>query len=135
MTYVTPSGEQYVVVTAGGHRELRDKAGDYIVAFALRGVARGKPPAAPLASARYDGHVILDRSRLPLRVDLAVNGSAATMTFDASNPHVEGNGKEYLDGLFGPPSQARHVRRLQVKTRTRATRSRGAATARVRVEG
>jgi outer membrane protein assembly factor BamB len=93
MTYVTPSGEQYVVVAAGGHRELRDKAGDYIVAFALRGLAREKPRAPPLTSARYDGHIILDRSRLPLRMDLTVSGSSAAMTFETSNPHIEGNGK------------------------------------------
>jgi quinoprotein glucose dehydrogenase len=35
MTYRTRSGKQFVVIAAGGHSALRNKMGDYVVAFAL----------------------------------------------------------------------------------------------------
>jgi len=36
MTYRTPSGQQFVVIDAGGHSALRSKMGDYVVGFTLR---------------------------------------------------------------------------------------------------
>ena len=35
MTYVGGDGQQYVVIAAGGHRELATKQGDYVVAYRL----------------------------------------------------------------------------------------------------
>ena len=90
MTYVTPSGTQFVVVAAGGHKELRDKVGDYIVAFALKDRAHVAPPNPSVATGHYEGHIILDRTRLPMRADLSVAGDSAMMTFETSDPRVEG---------------------------------------------
>jgi quinoprotein glucose dehydrogenase len=98
MTYVTPSGEQLVVVAAGGHRELRDKVGDFIVAFALRDRARVLAAPAALATAHYQGHIVLDRTRLPVELDLTVTGSDASVTFATTNPHIEGRGTGHVSG-------------------------------------
>ena len=35
MTYLSPTGRQYVVIAAGGHRALGGETGDYVVAYAL----------------------------------------------------------------------------------------------------
>ena len=92
MTYVTPSGRQFVVVAAGGHRELRDKAGDYIVAFALPGRAA---PAAPsprsIEPGQYRGHITLDRTRLPFDAQIAIDGVNARLDFQTSSPTVVGH--------------------------------------------
>jgi hypothetical protein len=98
MTYVTPSGEQFLVVAAGGHRELRDRAGDYIVAFALRGHRPVQSPPSIVSAGRYRGHILLDRTRLPMQLDLTLNGSAATATFVTENLHVEGHGTGRVTG-------------------------------------
>jgi quinoprotein glucose dehydrogenase len=92
MTYVTPSGEQFVVVAAGGHRELHDQVGDYIVAFALRDRARPQPASPPVSSGRYEGHIVLDRTRLRFALNLEIGGNAAKATFVTENPRVEGHG-------------------------------------------
>jgi hypothetical protein len=95
MTYVTPSGTQFLVVAAGGHRELHekmgDKLGDYIVAFALKGRAQPAPPDPPLSSAHYEGHIILDRTRLPMQLDLTITNDSAGATFQTSNLRIEGH--------------------------------------------
>jgi quinoprotein glucose dehydrogenase len=85
MTYTTPSGEQFVVVTAGGHRELRDKAGDYIVAFALKQHAPSAHAPASVAAGHYRGHVVLDRTRLPIEAALTLQRDSATLTFKTAN--------------------------------------------------
>jgi quinoprotein glucose dehydrogenase len=91
MTFATRYGEQFVVVAAGGHRELRDRTGDYIVAFALRDHPHPTATVAAPSSGPYHGHIILDRSRLPLQLDLTVSGATANATFETANPHVEGH--------------------------------------------
>ncbi len=96
MTYVTPSGEQFVVVSAGGHRELRDKAGDYIVAFALRRHAPKPAPLVPVAAGDYRGHIILDKTRLPVELNVQLDGRAATVRFVTTNPQIEGSGTGYV---------------------------------------
>ena len=35
MTYITAAGRQFVVVAAGGHKDLGTVPGDYVVALAL----------------------------------------------------------------------------------------------------
>ena len=98
MTYIDEAGDQYVVVAAGGHREFRDKPGDYIVAFALR--SRVKPIVSdhPVASGHYRGHIMFDRTRLPVSFDLIVSGTAANVNFETSNPRVVGEGSGRVNG-------------------------------------
>jgi quinoprotein glucose dehydrogenase len=99
MTFVSASGRQFVVVAAGGHRELHaragdfDKAGDYIVAFALPS-ARERPfhPAA-IAAGHYEGHIVLDRTRLKLKADLQLTGSSASVSLETADLRVVGTGK------------------------------------------
>jgi quinoprotein glucose dehydrogenase len=105
MTYVTASGRQFVVVAAGGHRELHaragdfDKAGDYIVAFALpaQPAREIKPPAA-IAAGHYEGHIVLDRTRLGLAWDLGVSGNSANVTLETAGIRVTGRGRGRVDG-------------------------------------
>jgi quinoprotein glucose dehydrogenase len=35
MSYVSPSGRQFVVIAAGGHTAMQTKKGDYVLAYAL----------------------------------------------------------------------------------------------------
>jgi quinoprotein glucose dehydrogenase len=93
MTFVTPAGQQYVIVAAGGHREVRDKVGDYIVAFALRTHAHPAAAMPPITSGHYRGHLVLDRSRLPVQLELTVTDSTAAATFVTSSPRIEGSGR------------------------------------------
>jgi hypothetical protein len=99
MTYVSTSGRQFVVVAAGGHRELHaragdfDKPGDYIVAFALPSAsARPSYPAA-ITAGHYEGHIVLDRTRLRVKADLAVTGTAASISLETGELRVVGTGK------------------------------------------
>jgi quinoprotein glucose dehydrogenase len=98
MTYVTLSN-QFVVVSAGGHREFRDKACDYIVAFALRG-RRITPVVAPrsILPGHYRGHIVFDRNRLPVEADLGVSGDVVNLSFATTNPRVEGRGAGRVAG-------------------------------------
>ena len=98
MTYVTANGDQYVVVSAGGHREFRDKPGDYIVAFALRSRVKPIVNEHAVASGHYRGHIMLDRTRLPISLDLIVSGSAANVTFETSTLRVIGQGSGRVAG-------------------------------------
>jgi quinoprotein glucose dehydrogenase len=98
MTYVTANGDQYVVVSAGGHREFRDKAGDYIVAFTLRSRVTPIVNQHAVASGHYRGHIMLDRTRLPISLDLIVSGSAANVTFETSSVRVIGQGSGRVSG-------------------------------------
>jgi quinoprotein glucose dehydrogenase len=104
ITYVSASGRQFVLVAAGGHRELHaragdfDKAGDFIAAFALppaptpTGVSRGVP------AGHYDGHILLDRTRLPLQWDLTITASTASVSLETGGIRVVGNGKGRVSG-------------------------------------
>jgi quinoprotein glucose dehydrogenase len=101
MTYVNASGDQYVVVAAGGHREFRDTPGDYIVAFALRSRVNPFVNEHAVASGHYRGHLMLDRTRLPATLDLVISGSIANVSFETSNPRVigQGTGRVSTDSL------------------------------------
>ncbi len=97
MTYVAKNGQQYVVVAAGGHKELHaasgDKLGDYIVAFALSSTARSSAArSTPISAGSYEGHIVLDRSRLPMSLSLTLHGSTASATIATAHPHIEGHG-------------------------------------------
>jgi quinoprotein glucose dehydrogenase len=99
MTYVSASGRQFVVVAAGGHRELHaragdfDKPGDFIVAFALP--SRREPPAIPgrVAAGHYEGHILLDRTRLRMSWDLTITGETAAVSLETSGLRIVGSGK------------------------------------------
>ncbi|MGH7655704.1 MAG: pyrroloquinoline quinone-dependent dehydrogenase [Gemmatimonadaceae bacterium] len=86
MTYVTASGRQFVVVAAGGHRELHaragdyDKAGDYFIAYAVPRASDIARRPAPISAGHYAGHIVLDRTRLLMEWDLGVAGSTATVS-------------------------------------------------------
>lgn len=107
MTYVSSSGKQYVVVAAGGHRELSaaggpfDKAGDFIVAFALPSSSASPKPGA-VSAGHYEGHIVLDRTRLRMNWDLAVTGMTASVSLETVGTRVEGRGTGRVvgDSLF-----------------------------------
>jgi hypothetical protein len=107
MTYVSSSGKHYVVVAAGGHRELSaaggpfDKAGDFIVAFALPSSSASQEPGA-VSAGHYEGHIVLDRTRLRMNWDLAVTGMTASVSLETVGTHVEGRGTGRVagDSLF-----------------------------------
>jgi quinoprotein glucose dehydrogenase len=98
MTYVNASGRQFIVVAAGGHKELHaaagdfDKPGDYIVAYALRSAADKPTKPAPVTAGHYEGHIVLDRTRFGLKWDLLVSGSAATVTLATTGIDLTGHG-------------------------------------------
>jgi quinoprotein glucose dehydrogenase len=97
MTFQTPNGEQFIVVAAGGHKELRDKLGDYIVAFALpRKVPRTARVAA--SAGEYQGHIIFDRTRLPVHFSIVASAPSTTVKFDIANPRITGEGTGRLTG-------------------------------------
>ena len=98
MTYITASGVQYIVVAAGGHREIHDQAGDYIVAFALRDRAQPVDVPRSISSGRYRGHITLDRNRWPFELDLTINGNAAAISWQTLNPRVTGRGSGQAKG-------------------------------------
>ena len=105
MTYVTASGRQFIVVAAGGHKELHvragdfDKPGDYIAAFALPS-SRGPEtrPSGAIAAGHYEGHIVLDRTRLGLTWELTVNAATATVSFETVGIQVAGHGRGHADG-------------------------------------
>ncbi|HEX6966555.1 MAG TPA: pyrroloquinoline quinone-dependent dehydrogenase [Gemmatimonadaceae bacterium] len=98
MTYITPSGRQFIVVAAGGHKELRDRAGDYVIAFALPDSTARTPMAPQLSSGHYDGHMVLDATRLDARWALTIHDSAATLSVQATTLGVRGQGTGRIVG-------------------------------------
>jgi quinoprotein glucose dehydrogenase len=104
MTYTTRSGRQYVVVAAGGHRELHaragdfDRAGDYIVAFALPNAALPRTVPGIISAGRYEGHIVLDRTRLGLTWNLSISGSDATVSLATRGIDVTGSGRGRVSG-------------------------------------
>lgn len=104
MTYVTASGRQFVVVAAGGHRELyaasggRDKPGDYVVAFALPSPDAVAPHRSTIAPGRYDGHMVLDRSRYDAQWTIARDGHGVTLSFTLPGIGAEGHGTGQIVG-------------------------------------
>jgi quinoprotein glucose dehydrogenase len=105
MTYVSSSGRQFVVVAAGGHRELHaragdfDKPGDFIAAFALPSSPRERTPVPRAVPAgHYEGHILLDRTRLRASWDLTIRGSSATVSLETSGIRVVGKGKGRVSG-------------------------------------
>ena len=98
MTYVTAAGRQFVVVAAGGHRDLRTTPGDYIVAFALpQAQGRARPAAARIESGHYEGKMILDTTRAPATIDLTIEDGAASIAL-VTQKDVKGTGTGTVRG-------------------------------------
>jgi len=98
MTYTTASGRQYVVVAAGGHRELHDPPGDYVVAFALPDPARAPEPAASITSGAYEGYLVADRTRFYARFTMRVDGPSITATVTSAAPRADGRATGRVTG-------------------------------------
>ncbi|HEY7895914.1 MAG TPA: pyrroloquinoline quinone-dependent dehydrogenase [Gemmatimonadaceae bacterium] len=104
MTYTTKTGRQYLVVAAGGHKELHARAGDtdapgdYIVAFALPNGSDHPARHDTITAGAYAGHIVLDRTRLGLTWDLSIAGSDATVTMATAGIDVTGHGKGRVSG-------------------------------------
>lgn len=104
MTYVSASGRQFVVVAAGGHRELHaaagewERPGDYFVAFALPSSNDKSSIPSPVAGGHYEGHIVLDRTRLGLKWDLSVTGTTAAVTLETHGIDVTGHGNGRVSG-------------------------------------
>jgi quinoprotein glucose dehydrogenase len=97
MTYVTSAGRQFLVVVAGGHKDLGTPPGDFVIAFALpsNGAARPAPPA--ISAGHYEGRMILDRTRAPATIDLTIANGAATATL-VTQKDVKGTGTGTISG-------------------------------------
>lgn len=104
MTYTSKAGRQYLVVAAGGHKELHARAGDtdapgdYIVAFALPNGSRQPARHDTITAGAYDGHIVLDGTRLGLTWDLSIAGSDATVAMTTKGIDVTGHGRGRASG-------------------------------------
>jgi hypothetical protein len=97
MTYMTSAGRQYLVVAAGGHKDIGTTLGDFVYAFALpaKGVAR---PATPtVTSGHYEGMMILDKTRSPATIDLRVTKATASIAL-VTQKDAKGQGTGRIAG-------------------------------------
>ncbi len=90
MTYVT-AGRQFLVVAAGGHKDLHTTPGDYIVALSLPAGNVTRVSASTIASGHYEGKMILDTTRSPATVDLRVSHGTASIAL-VTQKDVKGSG-------------------------------------------
>jgi hypothetical protein len=97
MTYVTSAGRQYLVVAAGGHRDLGTTPGDFIVAFALPEKRTPTPVHNAIAPGHYEGRMILDTTRSPATIDLQLANGAASIAL-VTQRNVEGSGTGTVTG-------------------------------------
>jgi outer membrane protein assembly factor BamB len=98
MTYLTASGRQFVVVAAGGHKDLHTTPGDYIVAFALPGATPTSAALPKVESGRYLGHMILDATRGDATWDLHVTQDRVSMTITMRHGQIQGSGTGVASG-------------------------------------
>jgi quinoprotein glucose dehydrogenase len=90
MTYIA-AGRQYIVVAAGGHKDLGTTPGDFVAAFALPrrpATASARTVASP---GHYVGTMILDNTRAPATMDVQVTGAAASIAL-VTQKDVKGTG-------------------------------------------
>lgn len=97
MTYVTAAGRQFLVVAAGGHRDLHTTPGDYIVAFSLPAGGVTRTPPRTIASGHYAGKMILDTTRSPATVELRVSHGTASISL-VTQKDVKGSGTGRITG-------------------------------------
>jgi quinoprotein glucose dehydrogenase len=97
MTYVTADGRQYLLVAAGGHKDLGTALGDFVFAFALPSKGAARPPIAAVAPGHYVGTMVLDRTRAPATLDLQVTNGAASIAL-VTQKDVKGTGTGTMAG-------------------------------------
>jgi quinoprotein glucose dehydrogenase len=74
MTYVH-EGRQFIVIAAGGHDRMGTTPGDYLVAFALPGLAAaGRTDSLPAVSGRFEGDLFVGNARFAIALDLVHSG-------------------------------------------------------------
>jgi quinoprotein glucose dehydrogenase len=81
MTYLGPSGRQFVVIAAGGHDRMRTTAGDFVVAFALPDRERRRASSGSTASltGRYEGYLTIGGDgRFPVSLDLRATATGVS---------------------------------------------------------
>ena len=97
MTYMTNAGRQYLVVAAGGHKDLGTPLGDYVFAFALPAKGTTRPATSTIVSGHYVGMMILDRTRAPATIDLRVTGATASIAL-VTQKDAKGTGTGTITG-------------------------------------
>ena len=97
MTYITAAGRQFVVVAAGGHKDLGTAPGDYVVAFALPAARDAPPRTTVIATGHYEGKMILDKTRAPATIDLRVTNGTASVAL-VTQKDVKGTGAGTVTG-------------------------------------
>jgi len=91
MTYTNAAGRQYLVVAAGGHKDLGTTAGDFLFAFTLPGRSAPRAATPAIASGHYVGTMILDRTRASAVLDLQVTTPSSSIALVFQND-VKGTG-------------------------------------------
>jgi quinoprotein glucose dehydrogenase len=97
MTYVTAAGRQFLVVAAGGHKDLGTTAGDFVFAFALPAKGAARPAPATIAAGRYEGMMVLDKTRAPATIDLKIASGSASIAL-VTQKDITGMGSGAIAG-------------------------------------
>jgi quinoprotein glucose dehydrogenase len=97
MTYVTATGRQFLIVAAGGHKDLGTTAGDFVFAFALPSRSAAQPAPATIAPGHYEGTMVLDTTRAPATIDLKIAGGGASIAL-ITQKDVTGTGSGTIAG-------------------------------------
>jgi quinoprotein glucose dehydrogenase len=97
MTYITAAGRQFLVVAAGGHRDLGTTAGDYVYGFALPANGTQRETDPTVAPGRYQGRMILDTTRAPATIDLTIANGVAAIAL-VTQTDVKGSGTGTIRG-------------------------------------
>jgi outer membrane protein assembly factor BamB len=97
MTYVTAAGRQFLVVAAGGHKDLGTKVGDFVFAFALPAKGTVRPAPATISAGHYEGMMVLDKTRAPATIDLKIASGVASVTL-TTQKDITGTGSAALAG-------------------------------------
>ena len=100
MTYVTQAGLQFLVVAAGGHKDLGTTPGDFVFAFALPAQGTARPVPTTIAAGRYEGTMILDNTRSPATLDLVIANGTASVAL-VTQKDVKGSGPGKIAGGSG----------------------------------
>jgi hypothetical protein len=97
MTYVTAAGRQYLVVVAGGHKDLGTIPGDFVVAFTLPSKGALRPATSTIATGHYAGTMVLDKTRAPATIDLRVGTPTASIAL-VTQKDAKGTGTGTITG-------------------------------------
>jgi hypothetical protein len=90
MTYMTPTGRQFVVIAAGGHGRMGTPMGDWVVAFAL---PEDAPPPAPRDTpidGSYEGRVAIEGNPFPVRIVLSESDGRVSGRVDGIGHDLNG---------------------------------------------